>query len=263
MNAEQTTAIANTASAHSGLDEADDEINLGEILATLLEYKWLIAVVTFFALLLGVTWLFVATPIYQANALLQVEDKKSAGLTALEDLQPLMGESVSISAQLEILNSRMILGRVVDQLKLEIQAAPHYLPVFGRAIARRQAEDVLASPLFGLSKYAWGGEKIRVETLDVPKELLDENLTLIAGKNGAYQVFDEDDAPLLSGQVGQPATAKGITMFVSQLVARPGTEFRLTKLTEQETIENLRENYQVKERAKSSGILEDLARSLT
>lgn len=256
MNAEQTTAIANTASAHSGLDEADDEINLGEILATLLEYKWLIAVVTFFALLLGVTWLFVATPIYQANALLQVEDKKSAGLTALEDLQPLMGESVSISAQLEILNSRMILGRVVDQLKLEIQAAPHYLPVFGRAIARRQAEDVLAAPLFGLSKYAWGGEKIRVETLDVPKDLLDENLTLIAGKNGAYQVFDEDDAPLLSGQVGQPASAKGITMFVSQLVARPGTEFRLTKLTEQETIENLRENYQVKERAKSSGILE-------
>ncbi len=108
MTPEQTTAMTNANPSQNGMDESDDEINLGEILATLLEYKWLIALVTFVATMLGATWLFVATPIYQADALLQVEDKSSSGLTALAELQPLLGESVSITAQLEILNSRMI-----------------------------------------------------------------------------------------------------------------------------------------------------------
>ena len=165
MNAEQHTAAPNT--PHAGIDDSDDEINLGEIIATLLEYKWLIAVVTFFATLLGAVWLYIATPIYQADALLQIEDKKAAGLTALAELQPLLGDSVSITAQLEILNSRMILGRVVNQLKLDIDARPNYMPVFGRAIARRYADEGLAAPMFGLDQFAWGGEKIRIESLEV------------------------------------------------------------------------------------------------
>ncbi len=256
MNADQTNAVPNATPAHSGLEDGDDEINLGEILATLLEYKWLIAIVTFLTMLLGAAWLFVATPIYQADALLQVEDKKSGGLTALAELQPLLGESVSITAQLEILNSRMILERVVEQLKLDIRATPTYMPVFGRAIARRHADPTLAAPRFGSNKYAWGGEIIQVGSLEVPTELLGEPLTLVAGKNGEYQLLDEDGTTLVKGTVGQPAAGKDIKLFISQLLARPGTEFTLIKFSRQETIESLRESYKVKERAKLSGVLE-------
>jgi len=254
MNAEQHTAAPNT--PHAGTDDSDDEINLGEIIATLLEYKWLIAIVTFFATLLGAVWLYIATPIYQADALLQIEDKKASGLTALAELQPLLGDSVSITAQLEILNSRMILGRVVNQLKLDIDARPDYMPVFGEAIARRYAEEGLAAPMFGLHQYAWGGEKIRIESLEVPKELLGEPLTLRAGAQGKYQIFNEDGVKLLDGEIDKSVAGQNITLFVSQLLARPGTEFTLTKATEQATVQRLRENYKVKERSKASGVLE-------
>ena len=62
----------------------DDFINLGEIIAVLLEYKWLILAIGTFAVLVGAVVAFVSTPIYRADALVQVEDKKSAqgGLAA-------------------------------------------------------------------------------------------------------------------------------------------------------------------------------------
>ncbi|MDP1905138.1 MAG: polysaccharide biosynthesis tyrosine autokinase [Pseudomonadota bacterium] len=252
MSADQINAAPNAIA-----EDSEDEINLGEIFATLLEYKWLIAAVTSLSLLLGAAGLYVATPIYKADALLQVEDQKgTGGLTALKELQPLLGDSTSVAAQQEILNSRMILGRVVDKIKLDIVAKPVYMPIFGKAKARRHAALDLAEPLFGMSKYAWGGEEIKVESLEVPQVLIGEVLTLIAGKAGRYELFDEDDNKLLEGQVGQPVAAREIKLFVSRLNARPGTHFTLTKLPPQDAITALRENFSVKERAKLSGVLE-------
>ena len=256
MSADQMTNVPISSQPQNAIEEGEDEINLGEILATLLEFKWLIIAVTTLSVLLGAAWLYVATPIYKADALLQIEEQKSAGLTALEELQPLLGESVSVEAQQEILNSRMILGRVVDQLKLDIQATPDYVPVIGKAIARRHADTSLAEPLFGMTDYAWGGEQIKVESLEVPKGLLGEPMRLVAGKNGSYQLFNEEGEKLLDGVVGQPVAAKDITLFVSQLSARPGTRFKLTRVLDQDAIRNLRESFSVKERAKQSGVLE-------
>lgn len=236
-------------------EESDDEINLGEILATLLEYKWLIAVISLVSLLLGAFGLYVASPVYRADGLLQVEDKKSKGLTALADLQPLLGDSVSVTAQQEILNSRMILGRVVDKHKLDVIATPKYFPLIGLAKARRHSGEGLATPFLG-AKYAWGGEQIKVETLEVPRALIGEALTLVAGDKGAFQLFDEDDNKLLEGQVGQLAGAGSSKLFVSQLAARPGTHFTLVKRLQQDAITSLRLSFSVKERAKQSGVLE-------
>ena len=256
MSADQMTSVPIASQPQNAIEEGEDEINLGEILATLLEFKWLIIAVTTLSVLLGAAWLYVATPIYKADGLLQIEDQKSAGLTALAELQPLMGESVSVQAQQEILNSRMILGRVVDQLKLDIQATPDYVPVIGKAIARRHADASLAEPLFGMTDYAWGGEQIKVESLEVPNGLLGVPMRLVAGKNGSFQLFNEEGEKLLDGVVGQPVAAKDITLFVSQLTARPGTRFKLTRVLDQDAISNLRQNFSVKERAKQSGVLE-------
>ncbi|WP_341644733.1 Wzz/FepE/Etk N-terminal domain-containing protein [Thauera sp. SDU_THAU2] len=58
--------------------KADDFINLGEIIATLFEYKWLILAITALAISVGVFVALVSTPIYRADAMLQVEDKGKA-----------------------------------------------------------------------------------------------------------------------------------------------------------------------------------------
>jgi len=256
MSADQISTAPNPIA-----EDSDDEINLGEIFATLLEYKWLIAAVTFFATLLGAFYLYIATPVYQADAMLQWDDKMvgGGGLGALKDMSALLGgDATATAGQIEILNSRMVLAPVVDKLRLDVLAEPKYFPLLGRAMARRHDGSELAPPLFGMSSFAWGGEQIKVETLEVPKALIDEPLTLVAGKGGQYQVFDEDDNKLLEGGVGQPAAKGDIHLFVSQLTARPGTRFKLVKQLEQDVIDFLegQGGYSVKERGKQSGIIE-------
>src|SRR5210317_646174 len=115
-------------------EQYDDEIDLGDLIGVLIENRWLIAAITFVALLLGATYAFVATPIYKADALIQVEEKKS-GLGDL-DINSLFEGDTSVNAEIEILRSRLVLGDVVDNLKLDIVAEPTYLPVFGAALAR-------------------------------------------------------------------------------------------------------------------------------
>ena len=64
-------------------DSEEDDINLGDLIAVLVESRWLIVAVTFVALLIGAYKAFTAVRIYQADGLLQVEEKQS-GLSNLD-----------------------------------------------------------------------------------------------------------------------------------------------------------------------------------
>ncbi|MBV2264505.1 MAG: polysaccharide biosynthesis tyrosine autokinase [Thauera sp.] len=239
-------------------DDRDDFINLGEIIAILLQYKWLILAVTGFAVFIGAAVAFVTTPIYRADGLVQVEDSKrpKGGLAALRDVEAVLGESSSVAAELEILRSRMILGRVVDRLNLTVLAEPHYFPVFGRAVARHQAGEQPAAPLPGLGGYAWGGERIALQSLDVAPHLVGEALTLVAQADGAYRIEDDNGALLAEGRVGAPASGSSIALFVAELVARPGTRFILSRIEPTSAITALQAALEVRERARQSNVIE-------
>ena len=236
--------------------EEDEDFNFGEIIATVLEYKWFILAVTALAVAIGIVSVFITTPVYKADAVLQVDEKAKGGLSALKDLDPLLGDSTSVAAELEILNSRMVLGRAVSKLNLDIVAKPRYMPLLGRAIARRYKGDGLADPLAGLGQFAWGGEQIVVSAFDVPATLLDIDLTLVAGSSGSYQLLDDTGSVLLAGQIGVPAAGQEVSILVSTLVARPGTRFSVIRLSAELAIKSLRDQYSVKERGKKSGIIE-------
>ena len=236
--------------------EAEEEgISLGEILATLMEYKWLIASITLAALIIGLAFTFVSKPVYRADGLLQVEEK-SSGVGSLKALQPLLGEDTTVSAEVEILGSRMVLGRVVEKLKLDLIATPKTFPLIGGTIARRYAGEAPNTPLLGLSSYAWGGEVIQVDSLDVPRPYLDQQLILTMGEAGAFSIADTGNEVVLKGTVGTRASSNGFSVFIAQIKARPGTRFILTKRSAEAGIASLRGQYAVKERGKKSGVLE-------
>lgn len=236
-------------------DEEEEGLALGEMIATIMDYRWLIAAISLLALILGLAWIFVAPPVYRADGLLQVEEK-SAGFGSLKALQPLLGDDTTVSAELEILSSRMVLGRVVSKLKLDIIAVPKTLPVIGGAIARRYEGDEPNSPWPGFARFAWGGERLQVDSFEVPPRMLDEKHILVAGEKGEFEVFDKEDQRVLRGKVGVRAIEQGYAIFVAQLKARPGTQFRLKKLSAESAIDDLRKRYVVKERGKKSGVLE-------
>lgn len=242
--------IANGAEEEGGLA-------IGEIIAVVMEYRWLIAAITALSILLGGAYLFVAKPVYKADGLLQVEEKGGGGMSAaLKDLQPLLGDSTTVSAEQEILTSRMVLGRVISRLKLDIEVQPKTFPVVGSALARRYKGSEPNSPLFGLSSYAWGGEVLQVDALEVPRSAEDKPLILVAGERGSFELFDEENDTALKGVVGTRATAGKFSIFVANLVARPGTSFILVRRSTESAVELLRKNFTVKERGKKSGILE-------
>jgi tyrosine-protein kinase Etk/Wzc len=254
----QSPLVAGTPPARQqgSLDEDDDEgIALGEIIAVVLDYKWLVSAITLVTLVIGIAVIFVSKPVFRSDGLLQVEEKSNA-ITPLKQLEPLLGEDTTVAAELEILNSRMILGRVVEKRRLNITAIPKTLPLIGGAVARHYVGDQPNGAPPGLASYAWGGEVIQVDALDVPIQYLDEPLLLIAGEDGAFTVVDEDNRTLLSGNVGTRATSGEFSIFAAQIKARPGTRFRLMKRSDESAIAELRKQYMAKERGKKSGIIE-------
>lgn len=242
-----------------GLDDQDEDgLALGEILAVLIDYRWLIAVITIAGVLVGAAWTFISRPEYKASGLIQVEEKSSAALSGLKELGSLMGLAgdTTVAAEQEILSSRMVLDKVIDKQRLNISAEPAYFPLIGRAIANRYKDEGLAAPVFGLDSFAWGGESIRVDSLSVPRDMLDEKLSLRVAADGAFELFADADEPVLKGNVGTRATAGQYSIFVAQMAARPGTSFKLVRLSADQALEELSKKYAIKERGKKSGILD-------
>ncbi|RZA19330.1 MAG: tyrosine-protein kinase, partial [Proteobacteria bacterium] len=235
----------------------DTQIDLATILRTLFDHKKLIAGVVALFTLLGAFYAVVATPVYQANAMIQIEPKK-VGLDATPQLNTKPASVSEAVTEIELIKSRTVLGQVVSDLKLDVVATPRYFPAIGRYMAREftpTGSQKLAAPLFGLDAFAWGGEKIDVFNLDVPANLLGERMTLVAGPNATYRLVDAAGAPLLSGRVGEISQGNGITLQLAELTARPGTEFRLVKNRLLNTSLDYQQRLRVAESGKDSGIV--------
>ncbi|HEX8590333.1 polysaccharide biosynthesis tyrosine autokinase [Pseudomonas sp.] len=247
-----------TAMNRTSLDEVQDSrIDLATILRTLFDHKGLIASIVGICVLLGATYAILATPIFQANAMIQIEPRK----VGIEGRTEVSSKPLSVSqatTEIELIKSRAVLGKVVDDLKLYIVQKPKYLPGLGTYMSRRfkpEREGALADPLFGLTSFAWGGEKIDVFQLEVPDALLGDKLTMVAGKPGTFTLYDEDRNKLLSGPVGQIVEGNGIKIQVATLNARPGTEFIVARQRTLTSALEYQDRLKVMEAGKDSGIV--------
>ena len=127
------SAIVNNGPFYNAAPDIDeDEIDLGDLLGVLIENRWLIIGITLAVFALGYSSAFMAIPIYKADGLIQVEEKQS-GLGNL-DINALFESDTSVNAEIEILRSRLVLGAVVDNLKLTISARPGLFSNHGRSV---------------------------------------------------------------------------------------------------------------------------------
>ena len=232
----------------------EEEVHLAEYLHVVLDARWLVLGVAAAALALGAAYAWLAAPVYRSDVLLQVEDKKN-GLGGLADLSTLFGDTSPAETEIEILRSRSVVGAVVDELKLDVVAVPRRLPVVGRAVASRHKGDEVAPAPWGLGRYAWGGERLRVDRLEVPASMIGEPLTLVAGEGGRFELLDPEGGSLGGGAVDAQFSAGGASLFVSELRARPGTRFNVTRRNRDAVIQDLQEDLRVAEKGKKTGIL--------
>ncbi|MCY1021727.1 polysaccharide biosynthesis tyrosine autokinase [Pyxidicoccus sp. MSG2] len=247
------------ASARSSTGSStEDTLDLGAHLGILLEYRVSIVATLVATLLVGAFYMAFATPTWRANAVLQIEqeDNKAGGLEELFGNFP--GQ---VATEMEILSSRELLGRVVDEVRLDVAAEPRHFPLVGAVLSRgHEGPGLAAPPWSGLGKYAWGGERIQVDRMEVPRALEDVPLTLVAREAGAYTLLGPDSTPLLEGHVGTPATTppdapRAVELFVTELRARPGTQFDVSRRSRLRVVESLQRALRLSEKGPGTGVL--------
>ncbi|GKV76985.1 tyrosine-protein kinase [Pectobacterium carotovorum subsp. carotovorum] len=215
-----------------------DEIDLGRLLGTLLDNRWLIIGVTAVFTVLGIMYAMLATPVYKADALIQVE--QSSGNSLLNDISSMLPDAKPQSAaEIELIKSRMVIGKTVNDLALDISVQQKYFPLVGKGIARLAGSEP---------------GKIAVSRLDVPASWQDETLSLEVLPNQQYTV-EAGDTVKFTGSIGQLENHNGITLLVSDIAAEPGTVFRIQKLNQLTAINDLLDNFSVADKGKDTGVL--------
>lgn len=235
------------------------EMDLRDLIGALHDRKWWIIATTFAFALFGAGYALLAAPAYQAQAMIQVESKMPA-IPGLSDLTSLTGSAgTAATTEVALLTSRTVIGAAVEDLQLDVVAVPQRLPLLGSYFARRferEAEDALASPLLGISRYGWGGELLEIHRFEVPTRLLDEPFFLVAGTApGSFSLLGSGGDELLQGLVATPVEAGGIRLEVAELRANPGARFQLKKRRRFDMLVELQKELKVVEQGKDSGIL--------
>ena len=116
-------------------EKDSDEIELGRLIGELIDHRKLIISITALFTLIALVYALFATPVYQADALIQVEQKQ--GNAILSNLSQMLPDSQPQSApEIALLQSRMILGKTVDDLNLQTRVKENYFPLVGEGWAR-------------------------------------------------------------------------------------------------------------------------------
>lgn len=244
-----------TAPVQQSQDE--DNIDLLALLGILLDGKWIIFGATLLLAVIGVSYAILATPIYQANALVQIEEKSGGGLAATGELSEMLGGTSRAITEIELLKSRSVIGQAVDNLQLTTVVEPNYFPVIGEWVARQykapETGGFESAPL-GLDSFAWGGEILSVFQLEVPASYLGLPLTLTAKEDDSY-ILSHDGEEILAGKVGEQATQGPFRVQIATLSARPGTEFTITKRSRISAIQTYQGKLEVAETGRDSRVL--------
>ena len=228
----------------------DDEIDLVALVSTVWAGKAWVGGATLAALLSCSAYIALTPPVYQADALLQIE--AGGNMLALpESMTALMGnDSPSTLAEMEIIRSRQVLGKAVAELKLDWQAAPRIAPLLGHAVRRHGLPLPFAA-------FARAGDAISLAYLEVPPDWLGEPMTLTQTGDDRFSITLVNGTTL-DGIVGETVSDAdaGFAINVRSLRGAEGREFLITHLTELEAIDRLSDALSVSERGRQTGIID-------
>ncbi len=226
---------------------------MGNLLDTLYAGRKLILIVTAICTLLGCVYVLLASPVYESDMLIQVEESQSPDKTALAALSSQFAIKTAASAEIEVLRSRSVVSPAVEATRLYIHATPQYFPVIGRWIA----QHLNLAELSGWGGYAWGDAAIDVVQFDVPERLHGKPFVLTYRGYGAYTL--KLDGVLYDGVVGTAlhvaVVGGSIDLLVNRIDAQPGTSFDLSRSSELSAIEKLQSSLMISEKGKESDVI--------
>lgn len=252
-----------------GLGNIGGEIDLHRVIHEIKSAKRFIAIVVAVMVLIGTVLSFSMKPSYQTDALIQVKQGQNpiSALSSLADMVSTFSMSSSQmppQAQVEsmLISSRYVLGKVIEQLHLDIAIRPDYFPILGKLKANHYKGKGLAPAFMGMTNYPWGGEKLVVTHMHVADAAINKKEAFkltVTGKN-TYALYDSEGQLMFHGVVGKAGSSGGqnpmVAMTVGELFARPGVSFEVRKLSLQDEIKALNSQIAVNNQQTKNGILD-------
>ncbi|MFM0156075.1 polysaccharide biosynthesis tyrosine autokinase [Paraburkholderia sediminicola] len=243
---------------HGPAPSSDEDAVMRDLLRMIMDQIWWVIGIAGCVILAAVIYTKIATPIYSADALLQVDaqtngigSQSQSALSLMPSIGPMRTE-----AEIEIIKSRAVVEPVVEQFKLNFSTSAKTMPVLGKISSWFAHPGRPLGAAFGMNSYAWGGEEFEVGSITVPKSLEGARLTLRVLDYGRYEVTDSFGTQILTGVAGQQASGNDVTLFVKTLVARPGTEFYVTRFNQLDAVAGLSSGLQVGEKGRDTGVVQ-------
>lgn len=214
------------------------EVDLSRLFGEFIDHRKLIISITSLFTLVALIYAIFATPIYQADALIQIEQKQANAI--LSNLSQMLPDSQPQSApEIALIQSRMILGKTVDDLNLQARIKQKYFPILGRGFARLSGDKP---------------GTISISRLYIPGNGKDEPQILLTVKDKNNFSIRSDDFSI-NGKVGELIDEKGISLKIDEIEAKPGTEFLIGYVSRLKAITDLQEGLNVVDQGKDTGIL--------
>ena len=177
------------------------------------------------------------------NRCLDSSRTKSSGMPVLNsDMADLFSSESPASTEIEIINSRMVLGETVDKLNLTTVASADHFPIIGK----------------GLSRILGDTQHIQISRFITPElaEPQAYTLTMLDEEQGSYRLTDSNEQTILDGKVGERAQQGEYRLFVTQITANTGDSFTISNISRLDAIQRLQRNLSISERGKQTGILQ-------
>lgn len=241
--------------------DTEDTIDLKELFFSLIEQWKTIILCILIALVSAFLYLTSTTPIYQTDALIEVKSNKSSPLAGLSSEMAAMASFAglggvggsSIQSETELLKSRAIFGKAIQDLHLDI----HFSPKINTLQKILSNDDFIKSyTTQGLSiSLKNKNQNLSISEFKIPKFYENKELLLVF-KNNTYTIFDNKTEQILKkGIVGQPLVDGTWSIHISGNLTSE-QEFIIQKSSLPNAMSNILKKFDVSEKGKGSSILE-------
>ncbi|MXG35727.1 tyrosine protein kinase, partial [Escherichia coli] len=218
--------------------QREEDIDIVQILKVLFYSKVWIAATTILFIIMGIIIANISTPIYKSDALIQVEKNSSLGiLNKLSTMLP-EGSGVSSESEVSLLKSRLVMGKTVRDLKLDIVVREKTYPVANATLQRLLGHEPAT---------------LDIAYLSVPEKWMNTPLNLDIAVSGDFALHVGD--AVVKGKVGVPVQASGIELLIDSAKLTENTAFIVTKRNEHSVIEELKERVSIDTKSGGNGML--------
>lgn len=228
---------------------------------TLYDSRWLIAFITTVITIVAVMYVLVASPVYEANMMIHVEEEgQTASKNVMREALSLHETKLAATAEMELLRSRLVVARAVDNLQFFIEVQPKYFPVVAFWLARHNAGMLSKPGILGYGGYVWGNEQAEISLFNVPDALLNREFVVTAQGQQRFRISGGGQRIVFDGMVGNryivQTPAGPIDIRIDSMQASAGAIFHLKRRSRLDTIAAIQRAMEITEQGSRSGMIE-------